>query len=357
MARLPKDVQAALDRLEPALRDAFLEAIDRITDAAQLNRLIEEIEAGNIEEAIEALRIEQGFFSPLYEAQRRAYLDGGEIVLAGLKLKDPTSGDAFRLGFDGLHDRAERWVRDQSSKLITEVIEDQKESARIVIREGLEAGVNPRDVARNIVGRVDPVTRKREGGIVGLDSRRAGVLRKVVEGMKTPEGIRDLVTVPRDGSPPFVTLTSLNAATKQRILKAYRDVTAASDADIEISQKQLKNKLLKDRGDTIARTEALNGIRAGQHEGFEQLVESGRVRRDQVEITWSATMDGRTRDQHRHLNGQTVRMGQFFNPAPGVFMLFPGDLENSPSNPKGLAAATIQCRCIAQYRIKSDLMR
>ncbi|MCZ0963884.1 phage minor head protein [Paracoccus benzoatiresistens] len=118
-----------------------------------------------------------------------------------------------------------------------------------------------------------------------------------------------------------------------------------------------KNKLLKDRGDVIARTEALNGLRAGRWEGMEQLVESGTVRRDQVTVTWSATMDRRTRDDHRWLHGQKVRMGDFFNPAPGVFMRYPGDLENSPMNPKGLAANTIQCRCWPALRVKSDLMR
>ena len=115
MARLPRDIQALIDRLEPEMRNAFLEAIDQITSAAQMNRLIAALEAGNVEEAIEALRIEQGFFSPLNEATRGAYLDGGNLVLAGLKLKDPFSGDKFVLGFDGRAVRAERWLRDQSS--------------------------------------------------------------------------------------------------------------------------------------------------------------------------------------------------------------------------------------------------
>ena len=45
MARLPKEIEAALSRLEPAIRDAFLEAIDQITSAAQLKRLVAAIEA------------------------------------------------------------------------------------------------------------------------------------------------------------------------------------------------------------------------------------------------------------------------------------------------------------------------
>lgn len=357
MARLPADVQAALDRLEPDLREAFLEAIDAVTSAVRLQQLEAMIAAGNIEGAIDALRLEQGFFGPLYEAQRLTVLEGGALIMAELPLRNPFDGSKFVFSFDGRHPRAEKWIREQSSRLITEVIEDQKEQARIIIRDAAEIGEHPRTTARAIVGKVDPATGKRSGGILGLDRTRRGVFAKVMDSMKTPEGVRELVTVPRDGSAPYVTLTSVNEATKQRILRAYRAGTAVPAADQAISRKQLRNKLLKDRGDVIARTESLNGLRFGRHEGFLQLVESGNVRRDQVRIRWQATLDSRVRDTHRGLHNETIKLGEYFNPAPGVFMQFPGDLEHSPLNPKGLAANTIQCRCLAVYRIRSDLLR
>lgn len=354
--RLPTDVLNALDRLEPLIRNAFIRALDQVTSAVRMQELEELIRAGDLAGAIEALRFQQGFFSPLYEAQRTAFMEGGSSILDTLRVKDPYDGSRFVFSFDGRHDRAERWIRDQASRLITDVIEEQKEQARIVIREAAEIGQHPRHTARAIVGRVDPATGRREGGLLGLDRRRQGVFNKVMDGMTTPEGIRDLVTVPRDGKPPFVTLESVNEATKQRILRAYQAGEAASDSDIEISRKQLRNKLLKDRGDTIARTEALNGLRAGRHEGLQQLIDNGAIRADQVRIRWQASLDSRVRDNHRHLNGQAVKLGEMFNPAPGVFMQYPGDLEHSPGNPRGLAAEVIQCRCLAVYRIRTDLL-
>lgn len=356
-ARLPRDIQAALDRLEPALRDAFIAAIEAVTSAIRLQQLEAMILAGDIDRAIESLRLEQGFFGPLYEAQRAGFIDGGGLVLSEIRIRDPFDGSRFVFGFNGRHDRAERWIRDQSSRLVTEIIEDQRDQARAIIRGGLERGQHPRTIARTIVGTVDPVTGKRSGGILGLDAPRARVMRKVLEAMKTPEGVRELVTVPRDGSPPFVTLTSVNDATKARILRVFKAGTAVPAADQAISRRQLGNKLLRDRGEMIARTETLNGLRAGRHEGMQQLVESGKVRADQVRIRWQATLDSRVRDSHRWLHDQKIRMGEFFNPAPGVFMAYPGDLEHSPGNPKGLAANVVACRCTAIYRIQSDLMR
>lgn len=357
MVRLPKAIQAALDRLEPAIRDAFIEAIGQIANAILLKQLEDMIALGDIAGAIDALRLDQGFFGPLYEAQRLTVIEGGGLIAAELPLRSPYNGSRFVFSFNGRHERAETWIREQSSRLITDVIEEQKEQARVVIRQAAEIGQHPRDTARAIVGRVDRATGKREGGLIGLDGRRQGTLTKVTDGMRTPEGVRSLVTVPRDGKPPYVTLDSVNEATKQRILRAHKAGEAVSDADIAISQKQLRNKLLKDRGDTIGRTEALNGLRAGRHEGFTQIVESGTVRQDQVRVRWQATLDSRVRDSHRHLHNQAVKLGELFNPAPGVFMAYPGDLTHSPGNPKGLAANVIQCRCLAVYRVRNDLMR
>ncbi|MCB5411782.1 phage minor head protein [Pseudogemmobacter faecipullorum] len=356
VTRLPRDIQDQLDILEPRIRAAFIASIENVTSAIRIDELIAMIRAGDIEGAVEALRLEQGFFGPLADAQRETFMSGGALAATSIPVRDPLTGRRIILGFDGRHDRAEEWLRVASSDLITEVIEDQKEMARVVLRQALEIGQHPRDTAREIVGFVNAVTGKREGGILGLDVARRDVHLAVMEGMKTAKGVRGLVVVPRGGGEPYVRYTSVNRATANRILAAYHRGTAVAPADIEISRKQLWNKLLKDRGDTIGRTESLNGLRAGRHEGFMQLVERGKVRDDQIEITWSATMDSRTRDSHRGLNGKKVRIGEFFEPAPGVRLQYPGDLRHS-SDRKALAAEVIQCRCYASYRVKNDLLR
>ncbi|MGN0933240.1 phage minor head protein [Falsigemmobacter intermedius] len=343
MAKLPKDIEAALQRLEPAIRNAFLEAIDQITSAAQMKRLVAAIEAGQIEEAIEALRIEQGFFSPLNEAIRQAYLEGGAIVLMGLRLKDPYSGDAFRLGFDGRHVRAERWLRDRSSELIVDVIEDQKQMARDVIRGAMEQGQNPRTTALDLVGRMNNATGKREGGFIGLHSVSAGAVKNAEKELRALDAgyfQRERRDKRFDGT----------------VRKAIDSGKPLAEADVQRIVQRYRDRLKKLRGDTIARTESLNALRAGQFEGFQQLVDSGRVRSDQIRITWSATMDSRTRHDHRHLNGETVRMGQYFEPVAGVRMQYPGDLTHS-TDPKALAGQTINCRCWPDIRIRYDELR
>lgn len=345
--RLPPDIQRALEQIEPQLRDAFIEAVQRITDNVELGRIEALIREGRIDDALRALNINPTLFSGLHEAERAGLVAGGNLVLSGLKIRDPFTGSRVVLGFDGRALRAEQWAAQASSRLITEIVDDQMQMAREVIRAGIEAGRNPRSIALELVGRIDKATGKRTGGFIGLDSQRWRVARDVLNAMQTPRGVRSLVTVHRSGA-VTVKYKSVNDATANRILSAYRRGEGVSAADIEISRRQLNSKLLLDRGETIARTEALNALRAGRHEGYEQLIQSGKVRADQVTVTWSATMDGRTRDSHQALNGQKIRFGQMFtSPLTGARMEYPGDATHGAP-----AEEIISCRCYAEYSIR-----
>ena len=78
------NLQAILERLEPAVRRAFEEAIADIRSAAQLQAVIGHIEAGNIEAALIALNLRAEFFAPLDRALTDAFNAGGVSALAGL---------------------------------------------------------------------------------------------------------------------------------------------------------------------------------------------------------------------------------------------------------------------------------
>ena len=338
--RLPKDVQAAVERLEPRLRAAFMQAIQNVTSAIRLIQLEEMIRAGNVEGAIDALRLEQGFFGPLYEAHRESYITGGGLILSEVKVKDPFDGSRFVIGFDGRAVRAERWVQEQSSRLITEIIEDQRDMARAVIREGLEQGQNPRTTALEIAGRVNRATGQREGGFIGLTSQQAAWVRNAeaeLRGLDAGYFDRAARDKRYDGT----------------IRKAIDSGKALSGADVARIVRRYKDRLLKARADLIAENESLTALRAGQMEGLRQLVDTGKVRDDQIERTWSDTGDGRTRPAHRAMRGQKVRgVNEPFVFPDGTRALFPGDVSLGAP-----AKNTIRCRCVATTRIRYDELR
>ena len=93
MTPLPPDIQAALDRLEPAIRQAFLDAVDQITSQAQLASLEDAIRAGDWARAVAVLRLDGTFWGPLDRSIEQAFYAGGVLALAGLpKIPDPFPG-------------------------------------------------------------------------------------------------------------------------------------------------------------------------------------------------------------------------------------------------------------------------
>lgn len=62
----------------------------------------------------------------------------------------------------------ENWLRDHGAELVKQVTDDQIAAIRLAIQKGIEAGRNPRNIALDIVGRIDKITGRRVGGIIGL---------------------------------------------------------------------------------------------------------------------------------------------------------------------------------------------
>jgi hypothetical protein len=343
---LPRDIERILRRIEPRFRRAFQQAFNDIASAIVLRDVVDAIRARNAQAALDALRLEPAFLQPLDRAIADAFVDGGSEALARIPI-DPNTGRRFVLGFDGRHTRAEAWVREHAGGLITEIVADQRVMAQGVIERAIADGVNPRTAALDLVGRVDRATRQRQGGFIGLDIPRANRLRIVSDAMQTPEGIRSIVT--RNQSTGTLSVDyKVNAATRARILRAYREGAALSEADRQLSIRQYSSQLLRERGDTIARTESITALRAGRHEGFEQLVDSGQVGPDQITRVWDATGDSRTREDHAQMDGQeVVGFDQPFVAPDGSLMMFPGD--TSLGAP---AEQTIQCRCFERIRVR-----
>lgn len=83
-------IQAALDAMEPALRAAFMQAVDDIRSAAQLAHLVDALEKGDIHRAMAVLNVDPAFWAPLDDAIVAAYLRGGRDAIAALPvIPDP----------------------------------------------------------------------------------------------------------------------------------------------------------------------------------------------------------------------------------------------------------------------------
>ena len=324
--------------MEPAIRKAFEDAIAHMISVAQVGLLEDAIAAGDIQRVLNVLQIGPSFFAPLDRAMGEALWQSGTATIAGLpKLRDPFSGQRVVIGFDGRHPRAEEWARGRAGNLITGIVDDQLVMVRAALTEAVMTSQPPRSAALEIVGRVNRATGIREGGLLGLTSQQAGYVRNLRGELADPATMANYLTRERR---------------YRRFDKLVRDAMASgkpvAQADIDRIAASYGNRLLKLRGDTIAQNESITAMRAGQHEGYRQLVESGQVRDSQITRTWSATPDTFTRHDHMVMNGQTLTGVQANWTLPdGSQMRFPGDVSLGAR-----AAETIGCRCHEQFRIR-----
>jgi hypothetical protein len=325
--RLPKAVREAMARLEPQVRDAFLAAIGDIRRTVDVGLVTRLIEGGDIEGAIRAMRFEPSLFGPIDRALEESYRGGGIAAIAGLPvINGPFDGSRVVLGFDGRHPRAEAWGRDMSSRLITGLVEEQRQVARAVITQGLTDGRAPASTALDMVGRINRATGRREGGFIGLASNQAGWVQNARQ--ELAQG-RYAAYLSRDLRQP---------ALDRMIARAQASGKPLTEAEINRAITAYQNNVLRYRGEVIARTETLSAYRAGRSEGFHQRV-------------WSATGDRRTRDSHEAMDGQTVQgLDTPWQLETGTVM-YPGDMDGTAG-----PGDVIQCRCFETVRIKQDVL-
>lgn len=333
-----------IDLFIPELRNAFLGAIQNVVDNAVLMDVIKAIESGDVEAAFRSLGFSDAAMRPLTAVIEQAFERGG--VLTGgtfpRYLNTPSGRAVFY--FDVRNSRAEAYLRDHSSSLVTRIREDTRVAVRNVLTDGMQLGDNPRRVALDIIGRVDPVTRKRVGGIVGLtpgQERWVGSARNKLANLDDSYFQMEL----RDKRSDSVVRRAiaegrpLNRETIDRLIIGY------------------KNNALKYRGETIARTEALQSLNQSEYEAIKQAVDLGAVDESAVRRHWDSAGDKRVRWSHKRMDAiydkKGVGLDEPFKSPSGVLMMFPGDTSNiGGADPKKVAAEVVMCRC--RVRLKVD---
>lgn len=336
-SQLLAQIEALLADQEPRIRAAFWQAVYDARATVALDDVIAALERGDIYAAADLLQIDRMLLAPLDQVIQASYIQSGNLAMNALIATAPR---ALRVvaRFDAGHPEAAQWLRTHSSALVTEIIADQREGIRAALAAGMGAGRHPRGVALDVVGRYDRVSKRRVGGMLGLTS---GQMRYV-------ENARaELLS----GDPALMREYLGRQRRDKRfdaiVRRAIREGKPVSAVDVEKMLGRYKDRLLALRGEMIARTESLTAFSDSQWASIRQLVDSGKVREDQVTKVWSATMDARTRDTHRALNGHRVGLNEVFvSPLTGARMLYPRDTSmNAPGS------ETIACRCMMQPKV------
>lgn len=321
-------------QFEPEVRAAFAEAIADLRDNVEIKLFIERLERRDIDGAIAALHLDPAVFRPMDRAILAAFEGGGMSAVENMpKLRDPSGGRVI-VRFDVRAPRAEAYARQHAVRLATGLVDDQIASARTIITQGLAAGRGPLALSKDVIGRINRATGRREGGIIGLSSQHAGYVAAARAELLSgdPTALRNYLGRNRRDR--------RFDATVRAALRAERPIPAAM---VEKIVGRYSDRLLQLRGEVLARTEVMTALHAGKMEAFQQAIDTGAVQQDAVQKVWFAVRDKNSRDHHAAADGERVGLHERFSSG----LLYP----HEPGAP---ASETINCRC--SYEIVIDFL-
>lgn len=328
-------VRALVAKYEPAIRDAFFAAIQQAHASLDYVALVNAIRINDLNRVVELLRIDGVALFPLEEAVRTAVIAGGLSVVA-------PRGIAGAFSFNGRHFRAERIIAEIGARLVTETGSPGVEPIRAILLAGQQQGLGTERIARQLAGTINKATGIREGGIMGLDGPRAARSKAVRELLADPTRIAEYFKM--EGGRSVPRYTSTDRRFDARVRRAIAQGRALPAADAEKITRAHDARLLKSRGDTIARNEAFTAQAQGRNEAYRQMQDQPDV--DLITKRWQHASLKDPRPDHQRMDGEVVGFDEPFPPMDdGAVLQYPHD-------PAGGAAHSIACRCTVVYEPK-----
>ena len=251
--------------------------------------------------------------------------------------------------------RAEARIRTEAAARVTGYVEEQIETARRVIADGYARGDGPQNIATDIAGRVNPISGRREGGILGLSGPQVGytesMRRRLLSG--DPDEMMKVLGTFRDGK--WVEGTGMTLRDRRfdrSIMKAIRDVAAGKPNPltrdrIDEMVAKYSDRLLKRRAEDIARTETASGVEMARAEATRQALDKVGLPGEALTKGWyhSGSSGEDARVQHVIMHGrEVVGIDTHFVLPDGTLMLHPHD-------PAGGAKHNSNCRCRGEETI------
>lgn len=320
-----------LSQFEPTLRAGFLASINEITSKVLLAEVISALNRGNVTEAIAALHIEPAAFEAFRDARAAAYIAAGKETVATLPPRPGVGPMIVR--FDARAPLAEQWLGRDSSRWITRLTEEQQQVARNFLEAGMVRGDNPRTVALDLVGRIDPQLGRRTNGLLGLSLPQEQAWRNARLALSSPETMAQ-----------FLNNKLRDHRYDPWIEKALRDGVPLTPEQQQLMLQRYSDRLLKHRGDTVARTEMMAALHAGTRQAYQEAIDAGHITKEEIKRTWDSTGDRKVRSSHEYLDGQEVGFDEPYVTESGVQIMFPGD-------PTAPVSEIANCRCNELYRI------
>nr|UWF98084.1 MAG: minor capsid protein 2 [Bacteriophage sp.] len=244
-----------------------------------------------------------------------AIAESGRVVVQVLPKAAVTAPVVFSL----VNPRVGAYINNYVGQMIREVSDETVKAVQIAVNQGIVTGRNPRQIARDF------------RSSIGLTSRQEQTVQRLRAALEKGEAgyVNSLTTV---------TDSAKNAVSAGKL----------SESQIDKIVEQTRLRYVKQRTETIARTESLRATSVGQDLAIREGQITGAISNELLK-RWLYRHDTRTRDAHISA-GETngwIPMNRPFSTPLGPLMF--------PRDPNGSASNTINCRCRVQYSLPEDI--
>jgi hypothetical protein len=343
MATLNQQLDLLLARQRPAMERAWRQAISDVANRATLNRIVQALRRNDIEAAIDAIGINRAALSGIITPLSETYASAGAAVTEAQTWRLPDMSRTV-VRFDLANPRANAFISEYSTNLVTNVAEESREALRTAIRAGYEQGRGPLDIARDLTGRIGKNGR-RTGGIVGLDEPSA----RYVQNMRARLASGDPVEMRK-----VLGMTRRDRRLDGIVRRAIEAGKPVTQKDINRLTGRYSDRLLALRGERIARTETATAVETARLDAFKNGMDEAGIPDYAVERTWRHG-GGRNdpRDGHVAYSGTTVTgVDTPFVLPSGARMMHPHDASLGAG-----AGDIVNCTCRQSISIRYDLLR
>lgn len=244
-----------------------------------------------------------------------AISESGRVVVQVLPKAAVTAPIVFSL----VTPQVSAYVNNYVGQMIREVSDETVKAVQIAVNQGVVTGRNPRQIARDF------------RSSIGLTQRQEMTVQRLRSALEKGEaGYVNSLTTVTDSAKNAVSAGKLSQDQMDKIIE------------------QTRLRYIKQRTETIARTESLRAVSVGQDQAIRQGQVMGSIS-NQLLKRWLYRKDTRTRDAHISTgeNNGWIPMDRPFTTPLGPLMF--------PRDPNGSAANVINCRCRVQYSLPEDI--
>ena len=312
------DIEILLSKMDKEFETALLSILAYIQSKEALNIIRAYLELGQIEQIVQFVNEQVKNLTPVIA---QALIDAGNQQAKILKPRVQGWVDAqlpknapkplISVSFNPGNPRAAEIIRSRTETLIREITDNQRLAVYDSINRMLLRGANSVKIAKDVAQSVG-LTRAQEQAVQNYKRLLEKGSKQALE-----RGLRDRRF---DNSVRRASEKPLSQDQIDKMVEGYR------------------NRYIRLRARTIARTEAGRAMSEAQEEALRQTIQEFNIPEDEVVRTWRTTMDGRQRDTHAGLNGVESSMN-------GYFTTFMGNRLRFPRDPQAPAGEVINCRC------------